>query len=172
MKIDTLILSGGGPSGMAYFGIFKALFQKGIINTNLDDIREIITTSVGIIPSIFFILKLPLDVGEKVIMEYDLNILTDVNSLTIDNILVDFGLFDNSAINDLIKSILKNFIHKNDLTLKELYEITQIKLTVKVFNTTKKQLEYISYETDPELSILTLAQMSMIKIKLKILFLT
>ena len=28
MKIDTLILSGGGPSGIAYFGIFKSLFEN------------------------------------------------------------------------------------------------------------------------------------------------
>lgn len=160
MNIDTLILSGGGPSGIAYFGIFKALLEKNIINNNLDGIQEIITTSVGIIPSIFFILKLPLEVGEKIIMGYNLNVLTDMESITIDNILVDFGLFNNSAIKDLIQSILKNFIHQEDLTLQELYEISKIKLTVKVFNATKKQLEYISYETNPELSILTLAQMT------------
>ena len=29
--IDTLILSGGGPSGIAYIGIFKALFEKNIL---------------------------------------------------------------------------------------------------------------------------------------------
>ena len=27
-KIDTLIISGGGPSGIAYNGIFKALVEK------------------------------------------------------------------------------------------------------------------------------------------------
>ena len=34
-KIDTLILSGGGPSGIAYNGIFKALFEKGILKRDL-----------------------------------------------------------------------------------------------------------------------------------------
>ena len=160
MNIDTLILSGGGPSGIAYFGILKALFEKNIINNNLDGIQEIITTSVGIIPSIFLILKLPLNIGEKIIMRYNLNVLTDMDLITIDNILVDFGLFDNSAISDLIQSILKNLINVEDLTLQKLYKISKIKLTVKVFNTTKKQLEYISYKTNPELSILTLAQMT------------
>ena len=29
-KIDTLILSGGGPSGVAYIGIFKALIENNI----------------------------------------------------------------------------------------------------------------------------------------------
>ena len=113
MNIDTLILSGGGPSGIAYFGILKALFEKNIINNNLDGIQEIITTSVGIIPSIFLILKLPLNIGENIIMRYNLNFLTDMDLITIDNILVYFGLFDNSAISDLIQSILKNLINVN-----------------------------------------------------------
>tara|TARA_Y100001970_G_C14158605_1_gene817134 strand:- start:93 stop:947 length:855 start_codon:yes stop_codon:yes gene_type:complete len=160
MNIDTLILSGGGPSGVAYFGIFKALFEKNIITKNLDGIREIITTSVGIIPSIFFILKLPIDVGLEIIMNYDLNILTNMDSITIDSILVDFGLFNNQGISDLVQSIIKNYLKKEDLTLQELYEISKIKLTVKVFNVTRKQLEYISYENYPELSILTLSQMT------------
>ena len=52
MKIDTLILSGGGPSAIAYFGIFESLFENKIINENLDGIKEIITTSAGIFPSV------------------------------------------------------------------------------------------------------------------------
>jgi len=160
MKIDTLILSGGGPSGVAYFGIFKALFEKDILAKDLDGIQEIITTSVGIIPSIFFILKLPLEVGLKIILNYDLNTLTDMDSITIDSLLFDFGLFNNQGISGLVQSILKNHLKKEDLTLKEFYEISNIKLTVKVFNVTKKQLEYISYENYPELSILTLSRMT------------
>ena len=42
MKIDTLVLSGGGPSGIAFFGIFRSLFEKGVLNENLDGIKEII----------------------------------------------------------------------------------------------------------------------------------
>ena len=32
-KIDTLVISGGGPSGIAYLGVFKGLFEKKIIST-------------------------------------------------------------------------------------------------------------------------------------------
>ena len=39
MKIDTLILSGGGPSGIAYIGILEALFENNIINKELDGIK-------------------------------------------------------------------------------------------------------------------------------------
>ena len=57
MHIDTLVLSGGGSSGVAYFGIFKALFEKNIINNNLDGIKETITTSAGIFPSFCFLIR-------------------------------------------------------------------------------------------------------------------
>ena len=31
MNIDTIILSGGGPSGLCYVGIIKALREKNIL---------------------------------------------------------------------------------------------------------------------------------------------
>ena len=57
-KIDTLILSGGGPSGIAYVGVFKALFENEIIKKDLSGIKEIITVSVGIIFAIMCMIKL------------------------------------------------------------------------------------------------------------------
>ena len=68
--------------------------------------------------------------------------------------------FETDGIYNLMKSILNNFKKIEDISLQELYNLSNIKLTVKVFNATKKQLEYISHETNPNLSVLTLAQMT------------
>ena len=57
-KIDTLILSGGGPSGISYIGIFKALINNNIIQSDLLAIHEIITTSVGILFAYLILLKI------------------------------------------------------------------------------------------------------------------
>ena len=72
MKIDTLVLSGGGPSGVAYFGIFKSLFENNIISENLDGIKEIITTSAGIFPSVCLLIKFKIDLCKEIVMNYDL----------------------------------------------------------------------------------------------------
>jgi len=160
MKIDTLVLSGGGPSGVAYFGIFKSLFEKNIINENLDGINEIITTSAGIFPSVCLLIKFKLELCKEIVMNYDLTKLLDIDNLTIDDFLVDFGFFSNDKIGEFVQNILKHKLKRDDLTLKELYDYNNIKLTVKVFNATKKQLEYISYETDPDLSLIKLVQMT------------
>lgn len=160
MKIDTLILSGGGPSGVSYFGIFQSLFEKNIINENLDGINEIITTSAGIFPSVCLLIKFKIELCKEIVMNYDLMKLLDHENLTIDDFLVDFGFFSTDKIGKFVQNILKHKLKKDDITLKELYEYNNTKLTVKVFNATKKQLEYISHETDPELSIIKLVQMT------------
>ena len=138
MKVDTLILSGGGPSGIAYVGIFAALFEKKIIKKDLKGIKEIITTSAGIFFS-FFLLN---------------------ENISINDLLVDFGIYSNHKIKSMFQATIKNIYQKDDLTLQELYDLTSIKLTVKVFNVTLKQLEYISHQTDPTLTISTLAMMT------------
>jgi hypothetical protein len=83
-----------------------------------------------------------------------------MDNIKIDDILIHFGLFDTKDIGNFIQSILKHSLKIDDISLKELYDFNKIKLTVKVFNSTQKQLEYISYETDPDLSIIKLAQMT------------
>ena len=160
MKIDTLILSGGGPAGIGYHGILKALFDKDILNKDLDDIKEIITLSIGILASFVLLLKIDLDVSEKIATEIDFMNFLNLDDISVNNILDDYGIFDTDYINKLFKSLIKNYLKLHDLSLKELYDLSKIKLTVKVLNVTKKQYEYISYDNYPDLSIITLAEMT------------
>ena len=160
MIIDTLVLSGGGPSGIAYTGIYQALLDHKIIDKELTGIKEIITTSIGI----FFALCLLLGLDNKVLYEFikgfDVSSMVQTEDLCIDDLLVDFGLFPTTGIQQMCQSLIKNVLHKEDCSLRELYEFKGIKLTVKVFNATKKQVELVSHETHPDLSTITLAQMT------------
>ena len=160
MKIDTLICSGGGPSGVAYNGIIKALLEKGILNQNLDGIKEIITTSIGILFSFCILLKMDYRVANDICLGFDFNSMLDFETITIDDLLVDHGFFETDGLKNIFQSIIKNKLKREDITLQELYDLTQIQLTVKVFNVTKKQVEYLSYLNYPELSVITLAQMT------------
>lgn len=160
MNIDTLILSGGGPSGTAYVGIFKYLFENNIIDKELNGIKEIITTSIGIMFSIFYILKLNETVIENIVMGVDYLSTLDIDNLEINDLLVEYGLFKNDLLANTVKSIIKNTLNKEDITLQELFDITSIKLTVKVYNSTKNITEYISYENNPELKLSLLTQMT------------
>jgi NTE family protein len=156
--IDTLILSGGGPSGVAYAGILKALTEYDIFRK--DELKCIITTSVGIIFAILYLLDYNILQIEKIVLETDLNKLLNSEDLEIDDLLVKFGLFSNKPIGDSISSFIRHKTQKNDLTLKELYDYSKIILTVKVYNVDCGKTEYINYKNNPDISLIKLSMMT------------
>ena len=157
-KIDTLILSGGGPSGIAYVGIFKALTEYEIIDKS--EMKELISTSVGIIFSILYLLDYNILQIEKIVLEYDLNKLVNIDNLEIDDLLVKFGLFSNKSIGNSVSSFIRHKCNQNDLTLKELYDLSKIKLTVKVYNVDLGKTEYFNYLNHPHIPLSKLAMMT------------
>ena len=155
--IDTLVLSGGGPSGLAYVGVYKALLEKDILN---DNIKEIITTSIGIFISFCILIKINHNILYQFVINYEPKNFLNYDNLNIDNLILDLGLFDTDGIENVFRALCKNILKKKDISLKELYDISKVKLNVNVVNSTLSKCEYISYLTDPDLSIITLAKMT------------
>lgn len=160
MKINTLIISGASTKAPIYIGMCKCLLEHSIINENLDGISEIVTCSIGLVFSLYMICNISISVQEKTTLEMNFLKLLNINDLKIDNLLFQNGLFNNHKVVSLVKSILIHKFNKPDLTLKELYDHKPIKLIVKCINVTKGFNEYISYENHPNLSVLTLLQMT------------
>jgi len=156
--IDTLVLSGGGPSGVAYAGILKALTDYDILKRK--ELNEIITTSVGIIFAILYLLDYTILQIEKIVLETDLTKILNVDDLEIDDLLVKFGLFSNQQIGDSISSFIRHKCNKNDLTLKEFYDYSKIRLTVKVYNVDRGKTEYFHYKNTPDISLVKLSMMT------------
>jgi hypothetical protein len=105
-------------------------------------------------------LKMDNRVTWEVVKKFNMNTLLNMDSLCIDDLLVDSGLFETTGIRDIFQSLCKNILQRDDISLHDLYELTNIKLSVKVFNLTTSTLEFISHDTHPDLSITTLAQMT------------
>lgn len=160
MKIDTLVLSGGGPSGIAYPSIFQALYEMRVVGPDLQGIKEIITTSVGILMSYCLLVKVDNCAIHEIVSHYDLSKALRPEDISVDGLIFESGLYETTAMQRLFYSITKHVLHRDDLTLQELYDLSGIKLSTKVFNITDKVYEFISHITDPELSIITLAQMT------------
>ena len=156
--IDTLILSGGGPSGIAYAGILKALTDYNILKRG--ELKEIITTSVGIIFAILYLLDYTILQIEKLVLEADITKILNMDDLEIDDLLVKFGLFSNKQIGDSISSFIRHKCDKNDLTLKELYDYSKIVLTVKVYNVDRGKTEYFDYKNTPDIGLTKLSMMT------------
>ena len=156
--IDTLVLSGGGPSGVAYAGILKALTDYNILKR--DELNEIITTSVGIVFAILYLLDYTILQIEKLVLEADITKILNMDDLEIDDLLVKFGLFSNKPIGDSISSFIRHKTDKNDLTLKELYDYSNISLIVKVYNVDRGKTEYFDYKNTPDISLTKLSMMT------------
>lgn len=147
-----LIFSGGGMKGLSLFGVLKALDELKI----LKNIEIFAGTSVGaMIMSLYLI-------GYKTAELEEFNQLFNFQNLTT---ICDYGL-DN--INDLIKkygidngknifNVLEQILEAKDInkniTLLELYKLTNKKFIVTGTCLDNYQVEYISYETYPNMKL-------------------
>jgi len=160
MKLTTLVLSGGSTKVPAYIGVFRALKEEGIVDDKLTGIKHIIVCSVGMLYGLLLLLQVSDSVIETSMMSIDFAVFLDIDSITVTDLLFNLGLFDNAPVTTIIKTILREKWSKDDMTLQELYDLTKIKLSVKVVNSSESKIEYVSHENYPDISILTLLQMT------------
>ena len=91
MKLDTLILSGGSTKVSVYIGIFRALFEKNIINKSLDGVSHIVTCSIGMLFTIYILLGIPLHVQEVAVLHANFMKFIDIDNLELDSYLLKMG---------------------------------------------------------------------------------
>lgn len=156
MKIDTLFLSACGSKISGYVGVFRALLETKIIE--LDKIKRYVCCSSGAIIGFNICCGLSLPIMQNLSFKINYLELYDLNDL--DDLFENHGLFSNKRIGDIISSILYTIYKTRNMTLLEFYKKTNKHFICKVFNLSKKQDEYFCYKTHPDLSIITLIQMT------------
>lgn len=147
-NINTVVLSGGGIKCVGYLGFFKSLFAK----INRSQIKHYIGTSAGCIFSLMLVLGFQLSDIEKIIFNYDYNIM--IPEINIDKIFLDFGLSDGENIKNFIVQLIEYSGNDKNITFGELYDKTNIKLTMTLTNFTKQRIEYINHETQSNFKII------------------
>ena len=134
--IDTLILAGGGMNGFYFIGILHMLFQKNVIN--LKNLKHILGCSAGSILGFLINIGFSINAIEKICVNINTNNLLELNNniSSIEDIFIEHGLF-NINLKDLSKILYYKY-NVTNITFKELYDKTNIELTIKVFNYTIK----------------------------------
>ena len=140
MKIDTLLLSACGTKGISYIGVFDCLIKHKVIQHDLNGIKKIIACSAGCIFALCILLKYKLDQMKRIILNYELSGVSDMNDL--DDLFTNQGLFSNQKISEIIITLLKHKYGITDISLKEFYDKTKIELIVKVYNITDSWFYY------------------------------
>lgn len=157
MGYDTLILSGGAIKGVALLGSFKYLLDHKLIKSN--ELKHIIGASVGALFALPFLLNINIDIFYHIIKKANIDIINKDN-FNIQNLFNNFGFTENNIVEKYVNVLIKNILKKSSLTLKELYELSNIKFTVKVSNITKNKVEYINHENYPNLDLSLLIKMT------------
>jgi len=150
-KINTIVLSGGGTKGISYVGFFTSLFK----HINRKQIKHYIGVSAGAMFSLCLVLDYTVDEIKQILFKYDFNkVIPDLTNL--DELFLNYGLSDGSEMKKLMIDIIEYKIGTDNIniTFKDLYDKTNIKLTMCVTNFTSQTVEYWNYQNTPEHSVL------------------
>ena len=122
MKIDTLVLSGGSIKGISFLGCLKYLMDNNYIDSRLKNIKKIYCVSASII----FILSLILldfdyDYIESEMINFDYNSLLNINDISINNFINDYGFINYNRNYIYIQKLLKEKYNCESMSLKRFY---------------------------------------------------
>ena len=153
IKFNTLSLSGGGIKGIVFLGALKYLDENNLLN----DINTFCGVSVGSIICFLLIIGYKYNDLYKFIMNLDIKKFINIDI----NLFIDkYGLNDGKDIINILKIFMKKKNIKENITFKELYELTNKELNISVSNISDKKVEYFNYKNYPNFEVLLSIRMS------------
>jgi len=151
MKVNTIMLCACGTSINKIAGYLFALKQYNLLEKDYSNIKRFIGCSSGSIVALLMSIGIPLNVMYNISDRINYSTILDINNL--DNLFNNTGLFDTINIKKTIDNILEKFNIKKNITFLELYNKTNNKLIIKVFNLSLNKEEYISYKNFPDMPV-------------------
>ena len=176
---DIVLIGPGGAKALLELGCLKRLFEEKI-NIQPIDIQPIdiqstdieqkepipflnnVKTWVGISAgaAICLLYVIGNSIDEIIDICMEINLLEDIIAIKLDEARQKLGLIKNKSIEDKLKQSIQSklgFIP----TLKQLYSLTGLNLSIVTYNLDKMRPEFLNKESDPDLSCIEAAMMSM-----------
>lgn len=150
---DIIVLSPGGRKSYLELGALLKLESAGY----LTNVNHYIGCSSGAIICLLLVAGYTVsEIIENILKE---NILQDITDLDTIQDIMDNGLVcDNNIEKKLKNKIIEKFSF--ELTLQQLYMATGLSLTIVTYNMDKDRPEYLSKDTEPNLSCISAVMMS------------
>lgn len=158
MSIKNLVFSGGGPSMIQTIGALQCIDEHNFID--IKNIETIYGTSAGAIVGTLLCLKFDWETINDYIIKRPWHEVFPINVQNIFDAYTKKGIFDIKTIDKCFKPLLAAKDLSMEITMKELYEYSQIELHFFTFEINNFKLEDISYLTNPDLKLLTALQMT------------
>jgi predicted acylesterase/phospholipase RssA len=156
MEYDTICMSGGGLYGFAFIGALEYLNNTNYININ--SIKNFVGTSIGSVLSLLLVCGYsPLELGDFII-DFDF---TKINpDISIENVFINYGISNGERLEYVLKSFIKNKLNIDNITFKQLFELTNKNLIIIGTNFTKSCEEVFSHNKTPDMSVITAVRIS------------
>lgn len=157
---DIVVLGPGGAKGILFVGALERLFEEKISQdvTFLDNVKTWVGVSVG--ASICLMLVAGYTIEEINEICVDLNLIDDIMKINLDEARQKLGLIRNKTIEEKLRTYISlkfGYIP----SLAQLYMLSGVKLSLVTFNLDKMRPEFLDKDTEPELSCVEAAMMSM-----------
>lgn len=152
IMIKHIVISGGGHTGLIFYGILK---ESNIMNFwKIENIKSIYSTSIGSFIAVMLCLNYGWDITDDYILKRKWQNIFDINFNTLIQTYENKGLFSINIIEEIVHPLFNAMEIKTDISFEEFYEITKIELHI--FTTELNTLKTVdlSYKTHPKWKIL------------------
>lgn len=145
----ALVFSGGGIYAIGLTGSLKKLQEIGY---DFNNVKSVSGSSVGSIISLGIACKASVDYMVKKMNEVNLPNLADRDCILTEGIrlLRKFGVRDMEEVDEFITSILEDLGFHKDITFKELYDKTNIHLTITYLSINYGRTIFADYVNEPD----------------------
>ena len=172
MEINKLAFSGGAIKGVAYVGVFKKieeLIHERILAESSDNfdsekcdipifnIKTICAVSVGSIFSLIYLLKYTYAEMLEEVLTRKFDSLKDIRIM---NFVSKYGLDSGAYLISWIESLMKRKNVDPSITMKDLYELTNVDFQVMATNLNKYCYKKFNYIDTPDIKVLDAIRMS------------
>jgi predicted acylesterase/phospholipase RssA len=158
MTIKNIILSGGGHTLFQSLGIIQTLEKNNI--WKIENIEKIYGTSAGSLLGAILCLKFDWDTVNDYLLNRPWHDVFSIDIKLIMDIYSKKGLFNRNFFEIAFKPLLHAKDLSLDITLKELYDYSQIELHLFTFDINNFKFEDVNYKSHPDLSLITAIYMS------------
>jgi predicted acylesterase/phospholipase RssA len=147
-KIKHLVISGGGQTGLTFYGILRESNKYGLWNIN--DIQSIYSTSIGSFISVLLCLKYDWDTLDNYFIKRPWDKVFKFDLYSIINAFEKKGIFDIKLFEEMLSPLFLGMDIPLSITMKEFYHLSGIDLHIYTTELNNFELFDISHTTHPE----------------------
>lgn len=157
--IKYLVLGSGGISGLAFLGALKELHKQEYLD--LKNIKSYCGCSIGALISYLLLIGYTLNDLIYLGIKMDFKDFLEINAEDALSFFNNYGFDRGKKMKLILESFTtKRGINKN-ITLKDLYDITQKHFIITVVCVNTRKVEYLDYKKNPDLSVIDCIRASM-----------